>query len=144
MQQKCWKWLFRPAFGVRSIQTLVEIYNTHLILHWQKTLVVLHGANFCILFILFINHHLLKKSIIHSTIFYYFFLMLLKTFWFLDCFLLRQKIDNSTWLFFDSPLNGNIQVLLDLNLFNSGLILNEIICLAGILLNLVTKQQNLE
>ena len=27
-QQKCWKWWFRPTFGVRSTQTLVEIYNT--------------------------------------------------------------------------------------------------------------------
>ena len=24
----CWKWLFGPAFGVRSNQMLVEIYNT--------------------------------------------------------------------------------------------------------------------
>ena len=28
LQQKRWKWLFRPAFGVRSTQTLVEIYNS--------------------------------------------------------------------------------------------------------------------
>ena len=27
LHKKCWKWLFWPAFGVRSIQTLVEIYN---------------------------------------------------------------------------------------------------------------------
>ena len=27
LQQKCWKWLFRPSFGVCSTQTLVEIYN---------------------------------------------------------------------------------------------------------------------
>ena len=26
--KKCWKGLFRPAFGVRSTQTLVEIYNS--------------------------------------------------------------------------------------------------------------------
>ena len=24
----CWKWLFRPEFGVRSTQTLVKIYNS--------------------------------------------------------------------------------------------------------------------
>ena len=27
LQQQHWKWLFRPAFGVCSTQTLVEIYN---------------------------------------------------------------------------------------------------------------------
>ena len=27
LHKKCWKWLFRPAFGVHSTQTLVEIYN---------------------------------------------------------------------------------------------------------------------
>ena len=27
LHTKCWKWLFQPAFGVRSTQTLVEIYN---------------------------------------------------------------------------------------------------------------------
>ena len=27
LQQKRWKWLFRPAFRVRSTQTLVKIYN---------------------------------------------------------------------------------------------------------------------
>ena len=27
LHKKCWEWLFRPAFGVRSTQTLVKIYN---------------------------------------------------------------------------------------------------------------------
>ena len=30
MQQKCWKWLYWPAFGLRSTQTLVKIYNIRL------------------------------------------------------------------------------------------------------------------
>ena len=30
LQQKRWKRRFRPAFGVRSTQTLVKIYNIHL------------------------------------------------------------------------------------------------------------------
>ena len=29
--EKCWKSIFRPAFGVRSTQTLVKIYNTCLV-----------------------------------------------------------------------------------------------------------------
>ena len=36
MQQKRWKCLFGPAFGVRSTQTLVEIYNSCYILSLRK------------------------------------------------------------------------------------------------------------
>ena len=28
LHKKCWKWLFRPAIGVRSTLALVKIYNT--------------------------------------------------------------------------------------------------------------------
>ena len=28
LHKKCWKWLFWPAFWVRTTQTLVKIYNT--------------------------------------------------------------------------------------------------------------------
>ena len=30
LHKKCWKWPFRPAFGVRNTQMLVKICNTHL------------------------------------------------------------------------------------------------------------------
>ena len=32
-RKKCWKWLFWPAFGVPSTQTLFQIYNT---LFWRN------------------------------------------------------------------------------------------------------------
>ena len=60
--KKCWKWLFWPAFGVPSTQTLVKIYNIEhfvlfklLLVYSKQSLWIVRGNNFNSKFVELIN-----------------------------------------------------------------------------------------